>query len=92
MVVSQNMCVCVCVCVNQTCLVYAIGVENYPFEAQTTHLCLHYMNYANDFVWLCDTDKCDLVLLFDVILFFDTAAVFKRYVGPLRIRAHQVLQ
>ena len=34
----------------QTCLVYAIGVENYTFEAQTTHLRLHYTNYANDFV------------------------------------------
>ena len=34
----------------QTCLVYAIGVENYIFEAQTTHLRLHYTNYANDFV------------------------------------------
>ena len=30
----------------QTCLVYAIGVENYSFEAQTTHLHLHYTNYA----------------------------------------------
>ena len=36
---------------------------------------------------LRDTDKCDSVLLFDVILFFDTAAVFKRYVGPLMIYA-----
>ena len=34
----------------QTCLVYAIGVENYTFEAQATHLRLHYTNYANDFV------------------------------------------
>ena len=34
----------------QTCLVYAIGIENYTFEAQTTHLRLHYTNYANDFV------------------------------------------
>ena len=38
------------VVVVQTCLVYAIGVENYTFEAQTTHLRLHYTNYANDFV------------------------------------------
>ena len=34
----------------QTCLVDAVGVENYTFEAQTTHLRLHYTNYANDFV------------------------------------------
>ena len=34
----------------RTCLVYAVGVENYTFEAQTTHLRLHYTNYANDFV------------------------------------------
>ena len=34
----------------QTCLVYAIGVENYTFEAQTTYVRLHYTNYANDFV------------------------------------------
>ena len=40
----------VCVWCIQTCLVYAIGVENYTFEAQTTHLRLHYTNYANDFV------------------------------------------
>ena len=50
-------CMCVCLCVHvcvclhaQTCLVYAIGIENYTFEAQTTHLRLHYMNYANDFI------------------------------------------
>ena len=67
-----------CTSEGQTCLVYAIGVENYTFEAQTTHLRLHYTNYANDF--------------FDAILFFDTVAVFKRYVGLLMIRAHQVLQ
>ena len=35
---------------------------------------------------LCDTDKCDSVLFLDAILFFDTATVFKRYVGPLMIR------
>ena len=35
---------------SQTCLVYAVGVENYTFEAQTEHLRLHYTNYANDFV------------------------------------------
>ena len=34
----------------QTCLVYALGVEIYTFEAQTAHLRLHYTNYANDFV------------------------------------------
>ena len=34
----------------QTGLVYAIGIENYTFEAQATHLHLHYTNYANDFV------------------------------------------
>ena len=34
----------------QTCLVCAIGVEIYTFEAQTTHLCLHYTNYASDFI------------------------------------------
>ena len=34
----------------QTCLVYAIGVEIYTLEAQTTHLRLHYTNYANDFI------------------------------------------
>ena len=28
----------------------AVGVENYTFEAQTTHLRLHYTSYANDFV------------------------------------------
>ena len=28
----------------------AFGVENYTFEAQTTHLHLQYTNYANDFV------------------------------------------
>ena len=41
---------------------------------------------------LRDTDKCDSVLFFDAILFSDTATVFKRYVGPLMIRAHQVMQ
>ena len=46
---------CFMVCVagvtwTQTCLVYAIGVENYTFEAQPAHLRLHYTNYANDFV------------------------------------------
>ena len=29
----------------QTCLVYALSLEIYTFEAQTTHLCLHYTNY-----------------------------------------------
>ena len=37
-------------CDCQICLVYAIDVENYTFEAQTTHLRLHYTNYTNDFV------------------------------------------
>ena len=33
----------------QCCLVCAVGVADiYTFEAQTTHLCLHYTNYAND--------------------------------------------
>ena len=59
----------VCVCVCQTCLVYAVGVENYTFEAQTTHLHLHYTIYANDFFRLRDSDKCDAVLFFDAILF-----------------------
>ena len=40
----------VCGTPRQTCLVYAIGVEIYTFEAQTTHLRLHYTNYTNDFV------------------------------------------
>ena len=34
----------------QTCLAYAVGIDIYTFEAQTTHLRLHYTNYANDFV------------------------------------------
>ena len=41
---------------------------------------------------LRDSDKCDSVHFFDAIRFFDTAAVFKRYVGPLMIRERQVLQ
>ena len=35
---------------------------------------------------LRDSDKCDSVLFFDAILFFYTAAVFKKYVGPLMTR------
>ena len=31
----------------QTCLVYAIGIEIYTFEAQSMLLCLHYTNYAS---------------------------------------------
>ena len=53
----------------QTCLVYAVGIENYRFEIQTTHLRLHYTNYANDFVSATHSDKCDSVLFFDAILF-----------------------
>ena len=41
---------CVLGCPIQTYLVYAVGVEDYTFEALTTHLRLHYTNYTNDFV------------------------------------------
>ena len=75
----------------QTCLVYAAGIENYTFEAQTTHLRLHYTTQTTSFR-LRDSDKCDLVLFFWCNPIFDTATMFKRYVGPLMIRTHQVLQ
>ena len=43
----------------QACLVYAIGIDLYTFEAQTTHLCLH---YANDFIWAMRSNKRDWVV------------------------------
>ena len=69
----------------QTCLVYAVGVENYTFEAQATQTTQMIL------LRLHDSDKCDSVLFFDAILFL-TRPLCSKGVGPFMIRAHQVLQ
>ena len=53
----------------QTCLVYAVGIEHFTFEAQTTHLHLHYKTMQMTLFQLRDSNKHDSVLFFDAILF-----------------------